>query len=573
MVTIWIGSIVIFLRRSFTMSLSETYNNALKANNLFIENPDALAEHPEALLQHLDSEYGEHSAPVVRAAEEPDTSIACDVKFNLNCLYKTDIDKLLVGAENAVIAGGSVCLAMKCSDNILAHPNFRSRYCENGDIDIFICDTSNRIAALAATNIQRNYCELAQGEPVAVFISNNAVTLRCASMNPVQIITMSFDSVESVFESFDVDCVCVGYYKGNFVAARRAIRAFAISANVINPERSTQISMPRLKKYADRGWDVLAPGLDRVNANRLSREIGDHCDMSGALYTDADSVEYDDLVSLEALLETGVEFFPAEAVTEYTYRNLMMSSSGQKRLGKLGFDWYFDSVPTLPYINDNPRHYTLHAGRSGEYKEMSQDAVRSYMFVGNMHPFVRQLCNALRLSSGRAYGLSGPGSIRESALAPIIQAIIGNVPGVETRLQSTQNEPYFADIVLTYNDIAIVIELKYISPGRVAFGPGSPPLTREQVDNDLYGVKLLSKASMVAGTCPTKLSSLNANFMVNDKVITTTLGDFVYETHAKQTLTYVDAFLRISPETKRVFALTLLSCGPAAVWLHTTHNR
>ncbi|PKC72506.1 hypothetical protein RhiirA1_313805, partial [Rhizophagus irregularis] len=99
---------------------------------------------------------------------------------------------------------------------------------------------------------------------VACFRSKHCVTI--LSQYPyrhIQIILRLYNSPSEILTGFDVDCCCVGFDGKNVWALPRAHQAIIKQCNTVYLTRRSPSYEMRLVKYAERGFEIKVPSLDR----------------------------------------------------------------------------------------------------------------------------------------------------------------------------------------------------------------------------------------------------------------------------------------------------------------------
>jgi ankyrin repeat protein len=94
--------------------------------------------------------------------------------------------------------------------------------------------------------------------------TKNTVTI--ASRYPVrhvQIVLRIYKSISEILTGFDVDCSCAAYDGKQVYASPRALAAYMTQVNTVDLTRRSPSYENRLSKYAQRGFEVYWPSLDR----------------------------------------------------------------------------------------------------------------------------------------------------------------------------------------------------------------------------------------------------------------------------------------------------------------------
>ena len=91
-------------------------------------------------------------------------------------------------------------------------------------------------------------------------------TITIASRHPVrnvQIVLRIYKSISEILTGFDVDCSCAAYDGNQVYASPRALAAYMTQINSVDLTRRSPSYENRLSKYAQRGFEVYWPLLDR----------------------------------------------------------------------------------------------------------------------------------------------------------------------------------------------------------------------------------------------------------------------------------------------------------------------
>jgi len=92
----------------------------------------------------------------------------------------------------------------------------------------------------------------------------NTVTLRAGpGQRDIQIITRLYESTSQVLNTFDIDCCCVGFDGSAAMITPRAVVAINTKVNTINLDIRGACYEHRLMKYAERGFSIGVPLLER----------------------------------------------------------------------------------------------------------------------------------------------------------------------------------------------------------------------------------------------------------------------------------------------------------------------
>ena len=150
--------------------------------------------------------------------------------------------------EDCIVTGGMVS----------KHFTYNSYFVDT-DYDVFLF-TKSKIKAIEI--IKTLYNRLNSKIKTYIIKTKNTITLY-NNKYEVQIITKLYNNITDIFTNFDLDCCCVGYYKGNLYALPRFIRSLAYSGNIFDPERQSPSYIHRLKKYIKRDFTLYIPGLKK----------------------------------------------------------------------------------------------------------------------------------------------------------------------------------------------------------------------------------------------------------------------------------------------------------------------
>ena len=80
----------------------------------------------------------------------------------------------------------------------------------------------------------------------------------------VQIVLRLYKSVSEILTGFDVDCSCFAYDGNQVYGTPRGIASLMTQTNTIDLSRRSPSYESRLSKYAQRGFEVYWPDLDRT---------------------------------------------------------------------------------------------------------------------------------------------------------------------------------------------------------------------------------------------------------------------------------------------------------------------
>lgn len=131
------------------------------------------------------------------------------------------------------------------------------------DVDLFLYGLNAEQAEQKLVHIYEAV-QAANPHEVICFRSAHAVTL--VSQYPfrhVQVVLRLYNSPAEVLMGFDVDSCACGFDGRRVVTCMRTSIAFSRQANVVDMSRRSPSYEMRLAKYAERGFEVVVPGLTR----------------------------------------------------------------------------------------------------------------------------------------------------------------------------------------------------------------------------------------------------------------------------------------------------------------------
>uniref|UniRef100_A0A7S3QAV0 Ankyrin repeat protein n=1 Tax=Chaetoceros debilis TaxID=122233 RepID=A0A7S3QAV0_9STRA len=140
---------------------------------------------------------------------------------------------------------------------------FHDEYLPGSDIDLFLYGIDEEQAKEKLLEIY-DAVQAASPFPVRAFRSTHAITL--VSQYPfrhVQIILRIYNSASEVLCGFDVDSCAVGYDGSKVLVPPRTAMAIMTQSNTVDMSRRSPSYETRLAKYANRGFEILVPTLDR----------------------------------------------------------------------------------------------------------------------------------------------------------------------------------------------------------------------------------------------------------------------------------------------------------------------
>ncbi|KAK8798793.1 hypothetical protein WA158_007877 [Blastocystis sp. Blastoise] len=175
----------------------------------------------------------------------------------------------LLNWHNIFIAGGSILACLLCPPS-KATKNFitlRKYYHEdvypNSDIDLFIYGLNEEQGKAKLLEI---YESIRNQIPFPVLCFRSAYAISIVSQYPyrhIQIILRLYSSPAEILMGFDVDSCAVGYDGKEVYMVPRCHQALVRQKNSIDMSRRSPTYEIRLSKYAERGFEVEVPLLDR----------------------------------------------------------------------------------------------------------------------------------------------------------------------------------------------------------------------------------------------------------------------------------------------------------------------
>ena len=103
-----------------------------------------------------------------------------------------------------------------------------------------------------------------------VFVKTpNTITVESGSpRRKIQFITRLYSTAAEVLNGFDIDACCLGYDGVDVTITERAVEALRTRINTVNLAIRGECYEMRLLKYAERGFAICAPGLERNDIDR-----------------------------------------------------------------------------------------------------------------------------------------------------------------------------------------------------------------------------------------------------------------------------------------------------------------
>ena len=177
--------------------------------------------------------------------------------------------------DNVLAAGGAVagCLA-PLPDEVLnvqgfgpqrmrRRKYFHDEFLPGSDVDLFLYGLNEDEARKKLVEIF-DAVQAASPFQVRAFRSTHAITL--VSQYPfrhVQIVLRMYSTPSEVLMGFDVDSCAAGYDGSNVIVPPRTAMAIMTQSNTVDMSRRSPSYEMRLAKYANRGFEVIVPSLDR----------------------------------------------------------------------------------------------------------------------------------------------------------------------------------------------------------------------------------------------------------------------------------------------------------------------
>jgi hypothetical protein len=143
-----------------------------------------------------------------------------------------------------------------------------------GDIDLFIYGltcTEAQQKLMKIFNLLRRKVMLTAGMDTDVYFVKTPNTLTMGSgsaRRDIQIITRLYESKEDILHGFDIDCCCCGFDGNQVLVTPRAAEAIRTKINTVNLSIRGECYEHRLLKYAERGFAIQVPLLERPRLNR-----------------------------------------------------------------------------------------------------------------------------------------------------------------------------------------------------------------------------------------------------------------------------------------------------------------
>jgi hypothetical protein len=130
-------------------------------------------------------------------------------------------------------------------------------------VDLFLYDLTEEQAIQKIKQIEQKVRDALLVETTTIRTKN---TITIASRHPVrhvQIVLRIYKSISEILTGFDVDCSTAAFDGKQVYASPRALAAYMTQINTIDLTRRSPSYENRLSKYAQRGFEVHWPSLDR----------------------------------------------------------------------------------------------------------------------------------------------------------------------------------------------------------------------------------------------------------------------------------------------------------------------
>jgi hypothetical protein len=144
---------------------------------------------------------------------------------------------------------------------------------KSGDIDVFVygLDAAAADAKLAALVLLISKALKARGAGELAYVRTpNTVTIappKGGRLRKVQIITRLYKTAAEVINTFDIDCCCCSFDGTDVMCTPRARTAINAKVNMVNLTLRGSAYENRLVKYAQRGFAIGVPELDKTKIN------------------------------------------------------------------------------------------------------------------------------------------------------------------------------------------------------------------------------------------------------------------------------------------------------------------
>ncbi|KAF6743504.1 ankyrin repeat protein [Ephemerocybe angulata] len=215
-----------------------------------------------------------HIMPVPKEARRPEGAPCVvedldEFKKNWSIFTEGSLSQLF-DWNNVVAAGGAVlaCLTPLADENKVSKRAIRKHYhgaaYPTSDVDLFLWGMTPEQAEAKIVSI---YEAVRDSVPWDVTCIRTRHTVSIHSQYPyrsVQIVLRLYQSPAEILAGFDIDSPCCAYDGTRVWANPRAIVAMMRQANTVDMTRRSPSYEVRLTKYANRGFEVYVPDLDRA---------------------------------------------------------------------------------------------------------------------------------------------------------------------------------------------------------------------------------------------------------------------------------------------------------------------
>ncbi|KAJ2917238.1 hypothetical protein MD484_g3165, partial [Candolleomyces efflorescens] len=174
--------------------------------------------------------------------------------------------------DNIVVAGGCVTACLSPTYQAGHRPSQWSKYIHS-DVDIFLYGLNPEQAEAKMNEIFEAIEAVSCNPPVCVRTKHAVTVYSEFPCRPVQVVLRLYRSLSEVLTGFDIDACCFGFDGQQVWASPRAIIAMMRECNTVDLTRRSPSYEVRLAKYAERGFEVFVPHLERA---RIDKEIYNH---------------------------------------------------------------------------------------------------------------------------------------------------------------------------------------------------------------------------------------------------------------------------------------------------------
>ncbi|PRP88491.1 ankyrin repeat protein [Planoprotostelium fungivorum] len=248
------------LPRIFGEEWAETRRQS-KASNAIVNEDDEVEE---------DQETPEKAEIPAAVRTDTASSIVSESEFHKQFDIFTEGQFRYFNWDNVFAAGGSILAALMpvpeehAAKNSTRRNYFHKLMYSNSDIDLFIYGLNEEDANKKLVEVYESIKDNLPVEAIC-FRSKYAVTI--VSRYPfrhIQIVLRLYKSPAEILMGFDVDVCSVGFDGKKVWMTPRAHRALTHRYNTVDMERRSPSYETRLTKYAERGFSVVVPSLDRT---------------------------------------------------------------------------------------------------------------------------------------------------------------------------------------------------------------------------------------------------------------------------------------------------------------------